>query len=104
MVSSDNEGEPIVLMIKRILLPLLLVIEGSVFAYVYLHGNNGVYALQRLCNENRGIEQKIDQLSHQVAQLEHEITEWETNDFYKEKVAREQLQMSRKDDEIYYIV
>jgi len=96
--------ESIVLMIKRMLLPLLLVIEGSVFIYVYLHGNNGVYALQCLRNENEGLEQKIDQLSDEVAQLEHEIIEWKTNDFYKEKIAREQLQMSRKDDEIYYIM
>ena len=91
-------------MIKRMLLQLLLVAEGSVFIYVYLHGNNGVYALKFLCNENKKIKQKIDLLSHQVARLKHEITEWKTNDFYKEKIAREQLQMSRKNDEIYYIV
>jgi len=85
------------------LLQLLLIAEGCVFMYVYLHGNNGLYVLQQLCNENKQLEQKIDQLSQQVMQLEHEITEWEINDFYKEKVAREQLQMSHKDDEIYYI-
>jgi len=104
VVNADNERESIVLMIKRMLLQLLLVIEGCIFVYVYLHGNNGVYALQCLCNENKEFEQKIDQLSHQVVQLEHEITEWKTDDFYKEKIAREQLQMSRKDDEIYYIM
>jgi len=69
-----------------------------------LHGNNGVYALQYLRDDNKELEQKIDQLSDQVAQLEHEVTEWKTNDFYKEKIAREQLQMSRKDDEIYYLM
>ena len=90
-------------MIKRILLQLLLITEGSIFVYVYLYGNNGVYALQQLCNENKQLEQKIDQLSQEVTELEHEIIAWEINDFYKEKVAREQLQMSRKDDEIYYI-
>jgi len=104
MVNADNQGSCIVLMIKRMLLQLLLVTEGCVFVYVYLHGNNGVHALQCLCNENKRLEQKIDQLSDQVAQLEHEITEWKTNDFYKEKIAREQLQMSGKDDEIYYIM
>lgn len=103
MVNTDNEGKCIALMIKQILLQLLLVMEGCVFVYVYLHGNNGVYTLQYLCNKNRGLEQKIDQLSYQVVQLENEIAEWETNDFYKEKIAREQLQMSCKDDEIYYI-
>ncbi len=93
----------IMLMIKRMLLQLLLITEGCIFVYVCLYGNNGVYALQQLCNENKQLEQKIDQLSQQVTQLEHEITSWEINDFYKEKVAREQLQMSRSDDEIYYI-
>jgi len=104
MVGINNEGEPIVLMIKRMLLQLLLVVEGCTFAYVYLHGNNGLYTLQCLCNENKGLEQKIDQLSGEIVQLEYEIAEWKINDFYKEKVAREQLQMSRKDDEIYYIM
>ncbi len=85
------------------LLQLLLIAEGCIFVYVYLYGNNGMYALQQLHNENEQLEQNIDQLSQQVTQLEHEITVWEINDFYKEKVAREQLQMSRKDDEIYYI-
>jgi len=28
---------------------------------------------------------------------------WQTDDFFKEKVAREQLQMARKGDELFYI-
>jgi len=93
-----------VLMMRRMLLQLLLLAEGGIFVYVYLYGNNGHYALQQLCNENKQLEEKIDQLSQEVVQLKQEITEWEINDFYKEKVAREQLQMSRKNDEIYYIM
>jgi len=91
------------LMVKQRLLQLVLVAEGCLFIYVYLYGGNGFYALQELCNENKQLEQKIEQITEEIVQLEDEITEWGMNDFYKEKVAREQLQMSHKDDEIYYI-
>ena len=40
------------------------------------------------------------QLKNEIAQLEKEMYAWQTDDFYKEKIAREQLQMARKGDEL----
>jgi hypothetical protein len=42
-------------------------------------------------------------MKDEIEQLEQEIYAWQTDDFYKEKVAREQLQMARKGDELFYI-
>ncbi|MGB8367359.1 MAG: septum formation initiator family protein [Candidatus Babeliales bacterium] len=91
------------ILIKRLLLQFLLLTEICLFVYVYLYGSNGFYALQELSHENEQLEQNIEELTQQIVQLEDEISEWGMNDFYKEKVAREQLQMSHKNDEIYYI-
>ena len=48
-------------------------------------------------------EQEITLLQKEMVSLECDIASWETDDFYKEKVAREQLQMARKGDILFYI-
>ncbi len=89
--------------IKRIALRLFLLGEVVLFGYIYLFGNNGLQALNQLKHETNMFEQTVTQLAGEVDALETEIIEWEQNDFYKEKIAREQLQMAHKNDEIYYL-
>jgi len=87
--------------IKRVVLRLFLLLEVVVFGHIYLFGNNGLHSLTKLRQGIKLIEQETHQLAREVESLEIEIEEWESNDFYKEKIAREQLQMARKNDEIY---
>lgn len=89
--------------IKRVVLRLFLLLEVVVFGYIYLFGNNGLHALTKLKQETVLFEQEVDQLAREVTSLEDEIETWESDDFYKEKIAREQLQMARKNDEIYML-
>ena len=89
--------------IKRMMLRLFLLLEVVVFGYIYLFGNNGLHILTQRRQEALVLEQEIQQLACQIEVFEAEIDEWDANDFYKEKIAREQLQMARKDDEIYYV-
>jgi cell division protein FtsB len=88
---------------KKMFLKVLLLLEMAVFTHIYLFGKNGIQALQVQKNVVVTMKQNIGQLDNEVAKLEKEIYAWQTNDFYKEKIAREQLQMARKGDELFYI-
>ena len=53
--------------------------------------------------ERVALEMQLKQLQKEIDALEEEIYVWQTDDFYKEKIAREQLQMARKGDKLFYI-
>ena len=82
---------------------VLLLLEMVAFSYLYFFGTNGIQALQDQKKVVVNLKENIMQLDTEVTQLEKEIYAWQTDDFYKEKVAREQLQMARKGDELFYI-
>lgn len=89
--------------IKKMFMKVLLLTEMVLFGHVYLFGNNGMKALQVQKNVVEDLKKDIMILSEEITQLEKEMYVWQTDDFYKEKVAREQLQMARKGDELFYI-
>jgi len=89
--------------IKKVLVKFILISEVVGFSYLYFYGNNGITMLRKKRVAVAQLEKNIDQLKAEVISLEKEIYAWQTDDFYKEKVAREQLQMARKGDELFYI-
>ena len=89
--------------LKKICMRLLLVIEMSAFGYLYVYGAQGIQALQEQREVVVGLEKNVTELKNDIQQLEEEMYVWQTDDFYKEKIAREQLQMARKGDELFYI-
>jgi cell division protein FtsB len=89
--------------IKKIFVRLLLCVEMCVFGYMYLYGNNGLHILQQQKKTLLVLESEVAQLQKETSLLENDIHVWQTNDFYKEKIAREQLQMARKGDKLFYI-
>lgn len=82
---------------------MALAVELCLCCYCYIWGKNGLIGIFYKRQENAAFEHKITALEDEIVQLEQEIIRWQTNDFYKEKIAREQLQMARADDEIFYI-
>lgn len=88
---------------KKIIMRLLLMVEMAALGYLYFFGTNGIEALQKQRGVVVNLEKNVVNLKHEIEQLEQEIYAWQTDDFYKEKVAREQLQMARKGDELFYI-
>lgn len=88
---------------KHKVMELLLLGEIILFGYVYFWGDNGIGMLYTVKHDYEDITQQVMTLQMAVNHLEAEITEWNTNDFLKEKIAREQLHMARVGDEIYYI-
>lgn len=89
--------------LKQKIIQLFFVIEVMVFAGVYLFGAQGIQALLRLKRDNNELDKEIKALQTEVAHLEQQIDVWNAHPFYKEKIAREQLQMARPDDQIYYL-
>jgi cell division protein FtsB len=73
------------------------------FAYIYLFGPHGMRVLMDIEQEDAQLNSEITQVQMRVNTLQTTITQWNIHPFYKEKIAREQLQMARKNDEIYYI-
>jgi cell division protein FtsB len=89
--------------IKKIFMRLLLMAEMVALGYLYFFGTNGIEVLQKQRVAVVNLEKNVVELKSEIEKLEQEIYAWQTDDFYKEKVAREQLQMARKGDELFYI-
>lgn len=89
--------------IKKAFMRLLLMVEMMGLGYLYIFGTHGMEELQKKRMIVTGLEKNVVSLKKDIEQLEKEIHAWQTDDFYKEKVAREQLQMARKGDELFYI-
>jgi cell division protein FtsB len=64
-------------------------------------GKYGLRAYQTVVAEKKQLEDAIDMLTHEIALYEQEIYAWQNYPFYKEKAAREQLQMCYADEIIY---
>jgi cell division protein FtsB len=88
---------------KKMVLRKLLVLEIVIFMGYYLFGFQGLHSIQCLKTENSNLEEKIFQERTQIDQLNVQIVQWDATLFFKEKIAREQLQMAKEGDEIYYL-
>jgi cell division protein FtsB len=95
--------EVVMVRMKKMLMKVLLVCEMAAFGHIYFFGSNGIASLQVQKRVVEDLKKDILVLDGEIAQLEKEMYAWQTDDFYKEKVAREQLQMARKGDELFYI-
>lgn len=90
-----------VLELRKIAIRLVGVGHVMLLVWLYLYGSNGFAQLHDLKATCRTYDMQIAQLKQEIAALEHDIIEWNIHPFYKEKYAREQLQMARKDEIIY---
>ena len=89
--------------IKQLCLRVFFGIEIVLFAYMYLFGPHGMRALMNIEQDTVQLNSEVTDLQTQVHSLEFTIAQWDVHPFYKEKIAREQLQMAGKNEEIYYV-
>ncbi len=89
---------------KKSVLRIFFGVELVVFAGVYLLGAQGIRALWHMDQENKVLTTEIVVLKNEVEQLDKQLIAWNNHDFYKEKIAREELQMARAHDEVYFIM
>jgi cell division protein FtsB len=89
--------------VKQTALRIFFAVEIVVFACVYVFGPQGMQVLQHMQQENIDLEKNIQVLRVEIKELEDTVIAWKIYPFYKEKIAREQLQMARKSDQVYYL-
>jgi len=88
---------------KRTMLRVFFALEVVIFIGVYLFGPRGIQAMSILESEGQAISQKIVVLNDLIDEKKEEIALWKSDDFYKEKIAREKLQMARSSDQVFYV-
>lgn len=89
--------------IKKFIFRLLFLLEILVFGFTYLFGSNGISKLIKLKKENQSLVDGNLKIKYEILCIENQIKEWNSDSFNQEKIAREQLQLSSKDDEIYLL-
>ncbi len=88
---------------KLVAIGLVCGMEFIGFAYVYWCGSYGKRVQEKIWQEQKTVLAQIDHVQKEITDLEYDIARWEGNSFYREKIAREQLQMARANDIVYYV-
>ncbi len=88
---------------KKLLLRLFFTAEILLFGWFYYYGVRGIVAVQELKAENNEIAVQVADLQNEIDAVDAQIIAWNSDPYFKEKIAREQLQMARDGDEIYVI-
>lgn len=89
--------------IKKALFRSIWALQIICWAGYYVFGENGIFAMRTIAQENGGVLHQIDCIKQDIKNIEQEIIAWQTDLFYVEKVAREQLQMAKEGEELYFI-
>jgi cell division protein FtsB len=88
---------------KQRVMRIFLCCEILFFTVYYRWGSCGAAQYQQLRQDNVRLEGKSKRLMAEIIGLKRQAAVWNSSPFFKEKLAREQLQMARKNDHIYYI-
>jgi len=88
---------------KQLLQALILTCLSSSFIYYLRYTDNGIEAYFALKKENNEEEKKVQELQATIKKLEGTIQQWKNDDFIKEKMAREDLQMSFTNEYTYIL-
>lgn len=88
---------------KRIILRLALCAEVATFGIIYFTSPSGFKALSLLSTENQELQLRIADVEKDLARLRSEISDWGVYAWYKERMAREELQMAYPGEEIFLI-
>lgn len=89
--------------LKRLAARLLFAGELLVFVWVYFYGAHGFLELTALREESTQIAMQKERKAEDIKILQDKVIAWNVHSFEKEKLAREQLQMARKDEIIYLV-
>lgn len=88
--------------LKQKLLRFFFAVEIALFAYSFYGGAYGIRAIRTLEHQNQVLKKELMSAYTEVDQAREALTFWESEPFLKEKIAREHLQMARKDDVLFY--
>ena len=86
-------------LVGHVIFYVILVFFGLGFTF----GHNGVWTAIGLKRTNTRLQAEIIDLQDKNQQLVVDIKNWQQYPFYKEQLAREQLQLAYPGDVIYYV-
>jgi cell division protein FtsB len=86
---------------KQLGIRIFLGVESIVFAFFYLLGSNGIMALLSLKKDISNVRAHVIALKEDIGSLQSTLALQKEHPFFQEKIAREQLQMARAEEEIY---
>ncbi len=89
--------------VKRLILRVFLIGEVLALSGWYIGGNSGLRAIRSAERYNKQVLADIDTLEKEIGILKDELEERQKNSFYKERIARQELQMAREHEEIYLL-
>jgi len=89
--------------IKTILQYTLLLSLTSWYGYQVAYGKNGLKTYYKLTEQLGKEQESVDTLNQEIAQLEHSIHLVKTDNFMKEKIAREELLLGYNNEYVYFI-
>lgn len=89
--------------IKRKVPLIALALEIVIFTFYYCFGTQGIWHLQNKQQEILALELEMKGIMQEVSTLEQQINQWNTCSFYKEKTAREQLQLAHPHEKVYFL-
>lgn len=82
---------------------VLLFCECLVMFCFYIFSGNGWFAYRKLCLEKDALSCQLNTIKQEIEGLQTEMSNYAQDDFYKEKIAREQLHMARPEDIVIYL-
>lgn len=80
----------------------ILIIQAGVFIYLFWYGPRGWREISALQATVAVAQHQVDAHKAVIVQLETEEASWHTDSFNKERIAREELQMARAGDVVFY--
>ena len=86
---------------KKIFARSALVFEFLLFFYFYLFGSYGLKSIKIYQNDIKILQDKILNIEIDIKNIKDQLDDLNNFPYYKEKVARDELQMALKTDEIY---
>lgn len=86
---------------KQVLIRIIFLAEICLFVYGYGWGKHGIMNLCERRKKNSMLQQQLADERVALETLEQRIVAWNDDSFYKERYAREQLHMARKEDIVY---
>ena len=89
--------------VKKRALRVFLAMEIASVGCYYLFGTFGLQALKRATRQNDELLQDLKLIEHEVTTLATELDERSNNPFYKESIARKELQMAYENEIIYLL-
>ncbi len=89
--------------LKQTAFRFMLGVELVLVSFYYLCGSGGIVALRYANTINTDLIYDITFLETTITQLNKELDERKQNPFYRESIARKELQMAYKNETVYLL-